>query len=144
MEALVYDRTAADVAEAQACQASGVNAAQRLKGCYDHIDRNRVGGAINELSVALNAAGYSNSAWGKADWEQGTLVTQQLNALTLSSVAELRRVFAVLPDTPPAPVQLRTYENANDIERILAALWTCYQWLMAANARYYSDLTYFQ
>ncbi|MCL2547114.1 MAG: hypothetical protein FWE06_07995 [Oscillospiraceae bacterium] len=146
MMPLVYDRTDSDVQQARVILASGRNAAERLKGCYDHVDRNRVGLAVNELAAWMRINGYRTNARGLTDWRQDSMVTRQRGEMLLESVAAVRRDFVTFLDTPRLPDSLfvMNHHNANALERVLADLQEMVSWIERNRDMYFSDITFYQ
>jgi len=144
MISLIYDRTEGDVREARVFRASGRNIAERLKGCYDHIDRNRVGQAVNELATWMRNNGYRTNAHGFIGWQKDSLVTRELGEEMLDSVAAVRRDLVVFPDTPQLPPTLfkMNHNDANALERILASMQTMTEWIEWSRNLYFSDITF--
>ena len=106
---LVTDRTQADVNAGNA------------KGTYNAEDLNRVGAAMNYVADRLKAAGYDPHISPKTDWKETDYPTPQTMERYLGDLAELRRQFSVMQITPTVPMDMvnLTYQEANDIERIL-------------------------
>lgn len=106
--ALIYDRTAADVA------------AMNDKGTYQAADLNRVTEAISELADALAEEGIETGVtWLRTSWSATRIPTPEELENYLDNV---RRIRAALPNAAPAaPTSMRglTYEGANNIERII-------------------------
>ena len=114
---LIYDRTAADVANNTA------------KGRYAYSDLNRVETAVATLASELRAAGISIVLITKTDWHEATDAGDAQDTPTaadmtryLDNVAAIRGAIAVYRETPPVPGSMArlTWQRANDIERILA------------------------
>ena len=146
MTALVFDRTQADVQEARALRASGLDLAARLKGCYDHIDRNRVGQAVNAVAAWLNANGYHSAAAGVTGWTQASLPDAKQNAAMLAAVTAVRDDFTVFAGTPALPVTLHgmDYADANALERVLHDLFVMAEWAERCRVVYFSDDTFYE
>lgn len=106
---LVTDRTQADVNAGNA------------KGTYNASDLNRVGAAMNYVADRLLAAGYDPHISPKTDWKETDYPTPQTMERYLGDLAELRGQFSVMQITPTVPKDMvnLTYQEANDIERIL-------------------------
>ena len=109
IDTLVTDRTKADVD------------ARNDKGTYNASDLNRVGAAMNYVADRLRAAGYDPHISPKTDWKDDDWVDPAEQAVYLGDLAELRKQFAMMQATPPVPNDMEklTYQEANDIEKIL-------------------------
>ncbi len=96
-----------------------------MKGAYNTADLNRVGNAILYLADWLNANGYPVKVTPKTDWVDNE-VLQDAQELThyLDQVQIIRGVLPLPGNTPtvPADVEQLTYQEANDIERILQTI----------------------
>lgn len=119
---LVYDRTAADVAQ------------KNDKGTYNATDLNRVTAALEELDTELRSYGYStgyrrlevphNAPTEINDpytWYKEDIPTASLMDAYLDNVSAIRAVIELPPSTPQVPPDMNalTFSEANDIERIL-------------------------
>ena len=95
--------------------------ARNDKGTYNASDLNRVGNAMNYVADRLRAAGYDPHISPKTDWKDDDWVDPAAQAVYLGYLAELRSQFAVMQTTPPVPNDMEklTYQEANDIEKIL-------------------------
>ena len=109
---LITDRTEQDVTNKTA------------KGSYNTSDLNRVGSAMDYLRDRFNANGYHIQINPKTTWREIDVPTQSDMTLYLADVNIIRSTLAVLPGTPEVPADMvgLTYEEANDIERILLAV----------------------
>ena len=129
---LIYDRTAADLAEAKRIIAKARNGESLteaeqaaynagLRGSYNAVDINRVESAVSELSAALNAAGYANITI-PCEWSDGEIVTAAKWAQYLANVQALAGAYYTLAGSPalPAASDRLSFDGANAIERILA------------------------
>lgn len=106
---LITDRTQADVD------------ARNGKGTYNASDLNRVAAAMNYVAGRLESAGYDPHISQKTDWKDDDWVDPTAQAVYLGYLAELRSQFAMMQTTPPVPNDMEklTYQEANDIEKIL-------------------------
>src|SRR5699024_3533206 len=95
-----------------------------LKGTYNASDLNRVGNAVNYVAGRLESAGYSAPVDPKIDWLESDIPTESSMERYLEDVDTIRSTLTVLPGTPDVPENMvgLTYEEANDIERILLAV----------------------
>lgn len=109
IDTLITDRTQADVD------------ARNEKGTYGASDLNRVGAAMNYVSERLKEAGYDPHISLKTDWKDDDWVDPAAQAVYLGCLDELRIQFAMMQTTPPVPNDMEklTYQEANDIEKIL-------------------------
>lgn len=106
---LITDRTQADVD------------ARNGKGTYNASDLNRVAAAMNYVAGRLESAGYDPHISPKTDWKDDDWVGPDAQAVYLGYLAELRSQFAMMQTTPNVPPDMEklTYQEANDIEKIL-------------------------
>lgn len=132
---LITDRTKADVERrntlaeriakgtATAAELAEWNAAA-LKGAYNYTDLNRVGDAIQYVADRLNSYGCAVSVAPKRDWVESDIPTSAQMAHYLADVTKLRGAITLARDVPPVPGTMArlTYEEANDIERILESI----------------------
>ena len=130
---LITDRTQADVDYAARLNAAGwdgMTADERtawtlgLKGTYNAADLNRVGNAVNYVAGRLEGAGYSVPVNPKIDWLESDIPTYSDMEIYLNNVEIIRGTLTVPTTTPEVPEDMEglTYEEANDIERILLAV----------------------
>lgn len=106
---LITDRTQADVD------------ARNGKGTYNASDLNRGAAAMNYVAGRLESAGYDTHISPKTGWKDDDWVGPAEQAVYLGYLAELRSQFAMMQTTPPVPNDMEklTYQEANDIEKIL-------------------------
>lgn len=127
---LITDRTEEDVQEVQTLATLGwsnMREAERakwascLKGAYNAEDLNRVGDAVAYVTDELKQAGYLVNTAPRNDWVVGMIPTPDEMELYLQNVRILRGMVPVLPNTPEVPADMDdlTWEEANDIEKIL-------------------------
>ena len=138
---LVTDRTQADTA------------ARNDKGTYQAADLNRVTEALEDLESRLAALGYvtgyapvyilhldgtTDTVWREDDED---IRADRIEAYR-ANVASIRSAFAHLAATPqtPADLELLTWAEANDIERILQAVDDSLRRM--AQSRWYSGEIY--
>ena len=132
---LITDRTQKDVDYAARLNAAGWDGMTEdertawtlgLKGTYNASDLNRVGNAVNYVAGRLEDAGYSVPVDPKIDWLESDIPTGSSMERYLEDVETIRSTLTVLPGTPDVPEDMvgLTYEEANDIERILLAVDT--------------------
>lgn len=106
---LVIDRTKADVD------------AGNQKGTYNASDLNRVENAMSVIAARLTEAGYAVSITTKTDWSKNDVPPAAEMDRYLRNLAALRSAFAMPEQTPEAPADMDrlTYQEANNIEKIL-------------------------
>ena len=130
---LITDRTQADVdlvAQLSAITWADMSDAQKtswqsnLKGAYNASDLNRVGNAILYIAGRLEDAGYAVPVNPKIDWLESDIPTESGMARYLADVEAIRSALTVPASVPGTPADMDglTYEEANDIERILLAV----------------------
>lgn len=93
-----------------------------LKGAYTAEDKNRVGNAVNDLSERFYEAGYEMTQTAKTDWTDEAEPSENDLLTYLYLIGKIRDKIAVLESTPSVPADMRFfgYEEANNIEKILA------------------------
>lgn len=131
IDTLITDRTAADVQRAEYFAGKAyadMTDAERaewdagLRGAYNAADLNRVGAAIRYIAERINSFGTSVRVSPKTDWADGDTPTPAQLAAYLDNISVIRGVLDVMQSTPAVPEDLDsfTYEEANNIEQILA------------------------
>ena len=142
LDKLIFDRTAADVAQLKAVTAKLVDRAATaeeqaaflpgMKGAYNDTDLNRVGAAVAYLTARLGSLGYHVNTMPVTDWQEGDIPSPAQMAQYLANIAALRdRLPYVAPDTPEDMEGL-TYQEANAIEEILYTLEDVLEAMQAA------------
>ena len=127
---LITDRTEYDVAHVKALSEKGLDGMSdaeksewggEMKGTYNASDLNRVGLAVDYLTIRLRSYGISAETAPKTDWSTDDAPTISQMRKYLADVVALRSAIAVLPTTPEVPTDMEglTYAEANDIEKIL-------------------------
>lgn len=93
-----------------------------LKGSYNASDLNRVEGAVTYVAQRLKEFGYQITVQAGRTWTVTDEPTSAMVQPILSNVAALRAALAVPAGTPHVPpdMETMTYQEANDIEKILA------------------------
>lgn len=130
---LITDRTQADVDYAARLSAAGWDGMTEdertawtlgLKGTYDYTDLNRVGNAVAYVAGRLTGAGYALNVNPKIDWTEDDTQRAADMASYLADISAIRNALIVPPAIPEVPDDMEglTYEEANDIERILLAV----------------------
>lgn len=136
VESLIYDRTQADVEQAaylgslwdaQTGEWTGtaLQLAQwmgGLKGTCNASDLNRVGQAVQYVADRMTAAGYSVTVSPKMNWNMTDIPTTTAMAAYLGNVRALRAVLTVTAPQVPLDMDGLTWQQANDIERILVEI----------------------
>lgn len=95
-----------------------------LKGAYNASDLNRVGAAMEYISQRLADAGYGHTLNLKTDWTAADDNRTGALGYYLKTIRQLRSWFVTWPTTPDTPADLQnlTFEEANNIEKILMDL----------------------
>lgn len=130
---LITDRTQADVDRVQYLASVGwenMTDAEKeewstpLKGAYNASDLNRVGAAVTYISNRLFEYGYFVPVTAKQDWDKTGIPTQADMYLYLQNVRKLKAALDEMGYTPDVPEDMEhlTYQEANDIEKILVDL----------------------
>ena len=130
---LITDRTQADVDYAARLNAAGWDGMTEdertawtlgLKGTYDYTDLNRVGNAVAYVAGRLTGAGYALNVNPRIDWTEDDTQRAADMASYLADISAIRNALIVPPAIPEVPDDMEglTYEEANDIERILLAV----------------------
>lgn len=130
---LITDRTQSDVSYVARLAAKGWSGMTEdeksqwllgLKGAYNTTDLNRVGNAVTYVAGRLEEAGYAPDIDPKIDWTVSDIPTESQMETYLDNVRALRNAFAVPDTVPQVPADMEglTYQEANDIERIILAI----------------------
>ena len=130
---LITDRTQADVDYAARLNAAGWDGMTEdertawtlgLKGTYDYTDLNRVGNAVAYVAGRLTGAGYALNVNPRIDWTEDDTQRAADMASYPADISAIRNALIVPPAIPEVPDDMEglTYEEANDIERILLAV----------------------
>lgn len=134
IDTLITDRTEQDVVEWQTLkdvEYSLMSLDQKskwdsdMKGCYNYSDLNRVAQALIYLKNELNGYGYYvPTLTVKTDWVVTDIPTTTQMSNYLTDVSNLRNVLSLPSDTPnvPSTMNLFTYNEANDIEKLLCEI----------------------
>jgi len=96
------------------------------KGAYNIQDLNRVGKAILYVKEQLHLSGYNmSSVTPKTNWLDTDIPTETLMQKYLADVEICRNGLPVPSDTPTTPATMANlnYEKANDIEKIIKAVY---------------------
>lgn len=129
---LITDRTQEDVERVKELNSvgfSGWTATEvaeylaDMKGAYNASDLNRVESAVNYVFDRLKANGYDypESLTIKNTWQISEFMPEAETKRYLANVQSLRDRFTLPEWTPEVPADMDgfTYQEANDIERIL-------------------------
>jgi len=127
---LITDRTQDDVNRWRTLGRKGfknMTAAEKaewfsgMKGSYNATDLNRVGEALLYLAERFRGYSYIVYVDPKTDWSVNDIPTPEQLQHYLDNVAVIRGVMDVYRSTPLVPNDMDglTYEDANDIEKIL-------------------------
>jgi len=128
---LITDRTQSDVSRylyLQSKDFSDMTAEERaewlsdLKGAYNCTDLNRVDSAVDYVAERLREVGcYTDGVKTYKLWNRERIPKKKDLEQYLENIRIIRSSISVLPTTPPVPedMQMFTYKEANDIEKIL-------------------------
>ncbi|WP_050697625.1 hypothetical protein [Anaeromassilibacillus senegalensis] len=133
IDELVTDRTEGDIERWRLLHGksfSAMTAAERtewiagMKGAYNAVDLNRVGQAMQYIAGRLHGYGYAVEVAPKTDWVVTDIPSKDQLDRYAHDIAALRQAVAVYASTPGAPADMEklTYQEANDIEKILVDL----------------------
>lgn len=148
---LVIDREQSDVEQAAEMRSKGVDGMtdkelekwlEGLKGSYNAGDLNRVETAAEYVSDKLASVGIHLGLSVRKNWAREDLPSQSDMQRYLGNVQKIRDSIAVTEDTPELTSSMNnlTYEEANDIERVLMRVNILLENMM--KAWYYSDEIY--
>lgn len=151
IDTLITDRTQADVDRVAALTAlwatqadgtiqwTGTSAELAeymagLRGAYTACDWTRVSGAMTWLAQRLQSCGYAVSLLPLPVYDGNGIPLETPAENYLANVSALRAALAVFPTTPAVPPDMEglTWQEANDIERILADLDRLLDYMAAA------------
>lgn len=96
-----------------------------LKGAYNASDLNRVESAVKFVWDRFITIGYGSLSLNiKTNWDDSDVLTARDAQRYLNNIKSLRNLIAVPVTTPDVPTDLDylTYEEANDIEKLLLIL----------------------
>lgn len=153
IERLVTDRTAADAVRIRELSLKGFEnmtddeRAEYLaphKGAYNYPDLNRVAEALLYLRERLAGYGYhfEYPTEPKTDWTAADYPTPENMTEYLANVAAVRAVIGTYKTTPPVPADMEglTYQEANDIEKILVDIEDLIEHMVASFVRLASHM----
>lgn len=131
LENLITDRTQADVDRAKQLNDTGAAAwtaadkaeyMAHMKGAYNYSDINRVEEACEYLYARFcEIGGNGLNPTYKKNWTKIDFMSEDEAKRFLQNIRDLRAQFAVPEGAPEVPDDMQgfTFEEANDIERIL-------------------------
>lgn len=92
-----------------------------MKGAYNYTDLNRVGEAMNYVASRFETYGYMADVTARTNWAISDKPSNEDLTKYLCDLCILRGILSVMQSTPPVPDSMEdlTYQEANDIERIL-------------------------
>jgi hypothetical protein len=126
--ALVYNRTAQDVQNAQKIRAEKVQKNEILtasdietleKGTITINTLNRIENKQDELRTILNNMGYWNTPIVSKNWGYEQIFDKAEFERILKNLDILRNAFYVYSDTPKTPKVSYKFDDINAIEKIL-------------------------
>lgn len=109
LEALIYDRVAADVQEL------------RDKAYIAYTDLNRIEAAIKWVSHILNQYGYRNVTHNKLNWKPEDRRTDSEMERLRANLVAIQAAYYTPPSTPQTPdkITFTSIYQANFIEKII-------------------------
>lgn len=131
---LITDRTAADVTRAKTLNDRGFDDwttaevaeyLADLKGSYNASDLNRVESAVQYVLNRFKADGYDDLYPSiRTEWAITDFMSVAETQRYLQNIRDLRAQFVMPSGTPEVPADMDnfTYEEANDLERILVII----------------------
>lgn len=129
---LITNRNDADISRVSAIRAKGsLMTADELqewlngmKGSYNASDLNRVEAAVQYIANRFSVAGIKVDVITRTDWMITDFPTPKEMKRYLDNVKYLRGILTLASDAPQVPDNMDklTYEEANNIERILIAI----------------------
>lgn len=130
---LITDRTAKDVERVQELARKIANKVATtdeiteyltdLKGAYNASDLNRVGRAVKYLQEKLYEVGITVKVEAKSDWEEADYNDNAAMEYYLKDIKAVHEALMSGQRLQPVPDNMNalTYDDANDIEKILLA-----------------------
>lgn len=148
---LAIDREQSDVEYAAEMRSKGVDGMtdkelerwlEGLKGTYNAADLNRVETAVEYVSEKLASVGIHLGLSVRKNWAMEDLPHQSDMQRYLGNVQKIRDSIMVTVDTPELTTSMNnlTYEEANDIEKVLMHVNILLENMM--KAWFYSDEIY--
>lgn len=142
---LITDRSQADIEELLTILSKEDQTEEELiqlaqtsyKGAYNETDINRVTTAAEFLSDSLSSRGYVNPyvpvnpGPGRDYWVKEDKPTLEQSKGYVSNVKRIRETFHFVPDLPEAPSDMQsfTFQEANNLEKILVQVESMFQWM---------------
>lgn len=142
---LITDRSQADIEELLTILSKEDQTEEELiqlaqtsyKGAYNETDMNRVTTAAEFLSDSLYSRGYVNPYVpvnpepGRDYWVKEDKSTLEQSEGYVSNVKRIRETFPFVPDLPEAPSDMQsfTFQEANNLEKILVQVESMFQWM---------------
>lgn len=142
---LITDRSQADIEELLTILSKEDQTEEELiqlaqtsyKGAYNETDMNRVTTAAEFLSDSLYTRGYVNPYVpvnpepGRDYWVKENKPTLEQSEGYVSNVKRIRETFPFVPDLPEAPSDMQsfTFQEANNLEKILVQVESMFQWM---------------
>ena len=126
--ALVYNRTAQDVKNAEKIRSEKVQKNESLtasdietleKGTITINTLNRIEDKQDELRTILNSMGYWNTPIVSKNWDYTQIFDKTEFERILKNLDILRNAFYVYSDTPKTPKVSYKFDDINAIEKIL-------------------------
>lgn len=120
---MITDRTLEDVEYAKANPTS----TEDLKGAYNNTDLNRVEEKVEEIYNILKEYSYDAKITEiKKDWAKSDFFNPSDGVRYLNNLRKLVGSYVVMDSTPEVPQTMEslTYEDANNIEKILVDIET--------------------
>lgn len=118
----VFDRTLADVdfaiAKIKEWRDSGATDVYELKGCFNVSDINRIEGNIQYLTEELRKLYYFSKTY-PTTWNVSGLPDEVAIIGIFQDVERLINAYFITTEAPSIPTTLQTYEQVNDLEKIL-------------------------
>lgn len=113
----VRNRTQADVEYAISQIKSGNNSSE-FKGCFNVTDINRIENNTRYIADRLNVLKYTNTIETKS-WDMYGLPNITEVTRLINNVLKIINAYYAPADAPGLPTTLLTYEQVNDLEKIL-------------------------
>lgn len=142
LDNLVFDRTALDVQRLHDVTARLVSGAATvedrtawlagMKGAYNYTDLNRVGAAVEYLTALLYSLGYNVGTAAATGWTETDIPNSGQMEQYLNNVKTLRACLPYVAPNAPTDMGRLTWQEANDIEEILATLGDVLEAMQAA------------
>lgn len=128
---LIYDRTLADRQRVLALRAKGIQGmtvaelaeyTSGMKGAYNVSDLTRVKEAMEYIAERLRGYGWALTLEAMQTFVRGDKPLEEQLAPYLRNLSKLRSSLTVPATTPAVPPDMEclTWQDANDIEKILA------------------------